>query len=294
MERLNEVAEEEGADEAETQLRKELSKILLRKATSVRSTASQLQKSAETVRPGGGAIHDFVGSNLSTVRGSRDKTQRTFVEEDLKEVIARSTYAKLERGRRDSIRSDTVEELARALDTDPRLLLTDGAFFRALHVLLARLHDWRGKDSSSSRSIREALEEALHSDTREVLERIAINNGPAVSPEVLDCLLRLPPLDDLEYDTPATRIGAVLGWKWGSDLPGIEEDFVAQFIGPPGEQPESFPPLGGRIVGVVILGFFGYYLAEATRQEKEDGRRTILDDELRKDFGQWEDRHQFS
>lgn len=290
VDRLDEMFEDQGPEEARKALRKELSAYLREEAASARSTAARLQKSADSLRVDGEEIPDFVGANLSSIRSSCGKSQRQFVEENLQGALARSTYADLERGNTASMRSDTIEEMARALESDPRLLLTDKALLRALHALLARHGTWRGKTSRSSRSIREALKEALHSDVRDELVRIVGRSGPAASQEIMDCLLRIPPLDNPEFDTPATRYGALLGWRWG--IPEEEEDLVSHVVRHVEDYTfTDFPELGGRIVGAVILGFWGYYLTRAALLSESGDQSGPIDFEIYRDYSDWADSH---
>jgi transcriptional regulator with XRE-family HTH domain len=290
-ERISEVTENKGSDEVEEELRRMMSNLLSEEASAARSTAASLQKSAEAVRVEGEELHSFVGTNLSVIRRSRGKNQSSFLEEDLEGSVARSTYGNLEGGESTSVRTSTLEDLAEALNMDARVLFGDDALLRGIQMLLVRFDDWRGKGwTGPGRSIRDAIKDALHSDTMGEIERVVDRDGPEASTDIINCLLRLPPLDEVKYDTPGTRFGAVIGWKWGSSLPEEEKDLAAQFIQP---IPESdygfydFPELGDRVVGAVIMGYWGYYLTAASRDKKDGSDKTVLDKEIWEDEREW-------
>jgi len=290
-ERISEKAEIKEANKIEFELRRMLEDILSEEASAARRTAASLHKSAEAVRVEGEELHNFVGINLSIIRRSRGKNQSSFLEEELEDTVARSTYGNLEGGESTSIRTSTLEDLAEALNMDVRILFGDDALLRAIHMLLVRFDDWRGKGwTGPGRTIRDAIKDALHSDTMDEIERIVDRDGPEASTDIINCLLRLPPLDEVKYDTPGTRFGAVIGWKWGSSLPEEEKDLAAQFIQP---IPESdygfydFPKLGDRVVGAVIMGYWGYYLTAASRDKKGGSDETVLDKEIWEDEREW-------
>lgn len=290
-ERISKITETGGPGEVEEELRRMLSDLLSEEASDARSTAARLQRSADAVRVEVEDLHNFVGKNLSAIRRSRGQNQSSFVQEDLEGSVARSTYGNLEGRESTSIRTTTLEDLADALNMDARILLGDDALLRGIHMLLVRFAGWRGKGwIGSRRSIREALDDALRSDTMDELERIVDRNGPEVSTDIASCLLRLPPLDEVKYDTPGTRFGAVVGWKWGDNLPEEEEDLAAQFIQPVPDSDYEFrdlPELGKRVIGAVIMGYWGYYLTTASRDKKGETNRVPLDEDIWEDEMAW-------
>jgi hypothetical protein len=110
----------------------------------------------------------------------------------------------------------------------------------------------------------------------------------------MDYLLRLPPLRDIDFDTPAARFGALLGWVWGDDLPDAEEDLLSRLVKPsPGEDyaTTDFPKHGGRIIGAVLMGYWGYYLTQATRDPEIREGNVPLDSEIWSDYLEWQDSH---
>lgn len=280
--------DKEGARRA---LKKRLREILEKEVFHMRQRVGSLQKGIEDLSIPAQKekeMHETVGSNLSAVRRSRNQNQSAFVREDLSQSIARSTYVKLEAGDSASIRMNTLEDVADALGADARILMHDQAFFRALNSFLARMDDWKGRGyNEPRRSIKEAIDAAIDSRERRQLDQLLQEEGPEVTPSKMTHLLRLPPLDDPNFDTQGARLGVVVGWKKGR-LPDLERDLFCQIRTPiPGEDyaftPSEYPPIADRIIGAVLFGYFGHYLSQAQSGSEN------LDWDLVEDYSDWAD-----
>lgn len=282
---------EEDEEAARRALKKKLRETLEKEVFRMRQSVGSLQKSINDLSipaQGEEEIHETVGSNLSAVRHSRNQNQSAFVREDLSQGIARSTYVKLEAGDSASIRMNTLEDVARALGADARTLMHDQSFFRALNAFLTRLDDWKGRGyNGPRRSIKEATESALDSREKRQLEQLLQEEGPKATPSKMTHLLRLPPLDDADFDTEGARLGVVVGWEKGQ-LPDIERNLFWQVqtfeSGVDYEpSPREYPPVADRIIGAVLTGYFSYYLSQAR------GNTESLDWDLIKDHSAWAD-----
>lgn len=269
--------EEESARRA---LKKRLQEILEKEAFRMRQRMGSLQKGINDLSipvQKEEEIHETVGSNLSTVRRACNQNKSAFVRRELSRSIARSTYVKLETGDSASIRMNTLEDVANALETDARLLMHDQPFFQALNSFLARLDDWRDEEHNElHRPIKEAVGSALDSRERRQLDQLLQEEGPKVTPSKMTHLSRLPPLDDSDLDTPGARLGVLVGWKRGQ-LPENERSPFWEVQTPiSGEDydssPSEYPPVAGRIIGAVLIGYFGYYLSQA-QSDTEDLKR---------------------
>jgi transcriptional regulator with XRE-family HTH domain len=288
LDRLRSRLRQDEKEEVIIRLRKKLKDKLELEVERLHQKADLLRKSLENISISSKEekMHEMVGANLASVRSSRNQSQSSFVRDDLAKRIARSTYVKLETGKSASIRMNTLEDIADALEADPRILLHDENAFRAFNAMLTRADDWKGRGfNESRRSIKEAVETALSSRAKDQLEKIFRKEGPIVTPAVMTHLLRLPPLDDTERDTPSARLGVVIGWKRGN-LPDSERNLLVQVQTPiPDEDyttdPQEYPPVADRIIGAVLTGYWGYYLGKA-RDDKD-----YIDWNLSMDQSEW-------
>lgn len=287
--RICNLIEIKSEEKVRAEIQSVLSRLLSEKAAETQKTAVVLRNTAAKLeRNEFEELHTIAGANLATCRLSRGQNQTAFVKDELEGQVARSTFVKLEEGNSATVRASTLEEVGAALRLDSRILLTDTAFFRALHMLLTRFHTWSGKGyGKPRRSIREALDQALESKIQEELEDIVSEEGYDMSPRIMNCLLRLPPLDDVRFDTPATRFGASIGWRHGGSLPENEEDFLAQYrdvIQDEDYAVTQLPILGTRIAGAVVMGYWGYYLTRASMNKDVWAEEELFDVEVWEDY----------